>query len=167
MNNAIKSTSVLMLAAMIWGFAFVAQRSGMEHVGPFFFNGVRTLLGALTLVALLLVQGAAKRGKAARGIPPAGATGIPPAAENGAPPTAATGASPAAAARAAGKAAGFWNDERKALLWGGFLCGLVLFAGSNFQQIGLVFTTASKAGFITTLYIVLVPIFGIFLKQQT
>ncbi|MDR2089159.1 MAG: DMT family transporter [Clostridiales Family XIII bacterium] len=138
MNNTIKSTCILMLAAMIWGFAFVAQRSGMEHVGPFFFNGVRTVLGALTLVAVLLARGGAKRGVGA-----------------------------VAAPETEGRADGFWNDERKALLKGGFLCGLVLFAGSNFQQIGLVFTTASKAGFITTLYIVLVPIFGIFLKHRT
>jgi drug/metabolite transporter (DMT)-like permease len=69
--------------------------------------------------------------------------------------------------RAAGTPAAFLNDERKTLLQGGLLCGLVLFAGSNFQQIGLVFTTASKAGFITALYIVLVPIFGIFLRHKT
>ncbi|MDR2355560.1 MAG: DMT family transporter [Clostridiales Family XIII bacterium] len=131
MNNAIKSTSILTLTAMIWGFAFVAQRSGMEHVGPFFFNGVRTMLGALTLIVFLTIQSGARRGA------------------NG------------------GKPAVFPRAERKTLLQGGLLCGLVLFAGSNFQQIGLVFTTASKAGFITTLYIILVPIFGIFLKHRT
>jgi drug/metabolite transporter (DMT)-like permease len=130
---------------MIWGFAFVAQRSGMEHVGPFFFNGVRTLLGALTLIVLLLIQGGARRGARAASGPQAD---VP------------------APTREGDKARVFWNDERKDLLRGGFLCGLVLFAGSNFQQIGLVFTTASKAGFITTLYIILVPIFGLFLKHK-
>jgi drug/metabolite transporter (DMT)-like permease len=124
MNNTIKSTFILALAAMIWGFAFVAQRSGMEHVGPFFFTGARSLLGALTLVVFL-------------------------------------------AARGGGGTSAFWNDERKTLLRGGLVCGVILFAGSNFQQVGLVFTTASKAGFITALYIVLVPVFGIFLRHKT
>ncbi|MDR2295877.1 MAG: DMT family transporter [Clostridiales Family XIII bacterium] len=146
MNNAVKSTCILTLSAMIWGFAFVAQRSGMEHVGPFFFNGVRTVLGALTLIVFLLIQSGARRG--------AGASKLPPSADP-------------ARARVAGKPAAFLNDERKTLLQGGLLCGLVLFAGSNFQQIGLVFTTASKAGFITALYIILVPIFGIFLRHKT
>jgi drug/metabolite transporter (DMT)-like permease len=126
MSNTIKSTFTLTLAAMIWGFAFVAQRSGMEHVGPFFFTGVRTLLGALTLIVFISLQNGASRAKQKNAT--------------------------------AGK---------KDLLLGGFMCGLVLFAGSNFQQMGLVFTSASKAGFITALYIVLVPIFGIFLKHKT
>jgi drug/metabolite transporter (DMT)-like permease len=150
MNNAIKSTCILTLSAMIWGFAFVAQRSGMEHVGPFFFNGVRTLLGALTLIVFLSIQGGAKRGAGAARVLPSDP------AQAG-----------ARAGSSGGKPAAFLTDERKTLLQGGLLCGLVLFAGSNFQQIGLVFTTASKAGFITTLYIVLVPIFGIFLKHKT
>jgi drug/metabolite transporter (DMT)-like permease len=140
MNNTIKSTCTLTLSAMIWGFAFVAQRSGMDHVGPFFFNGVRTLLGAFTLIVFLLIQNRAKPGARADAL---------------------------AEARADGKPAAFWSDNRKALLQGGLACGLILFAGSNFQQIGLVFTTASKAGFITTLYIILVPIFGIFLRHKT
>jgi drug/metabolite transporter (DMT)-like permease len=143
MNNAIKSTSILMLSAMIWGFAFVAQRSGMEHVGPFFFNGVRTVLGALTLVVFILIRDGAKRA--------------------GRAPSAVS----AGAGAGGGKRAAFPAEERKTLLRGGLICGLVLFSGSNFQQIGLVFTTASKAGFITALYIVLVPIFGIFLKHRT
>ena len=43
----------LLLAAVIWGFAFVAQRVGMDHVGPFTYNGVRFLIGALSLLPLL------------------------------------------------------------------------------------------------------------------
>jgi drug/metabolite transporter (DMT)-like permease len=145
MNDTIKSTSALTLAAMIWGIAFVAQRSGMEHVGPFFFNGVRTGLGALTLIAFLSFRRGAKSETPAADVPPNGTL----------------------AGSAAGKRTAFWNAEKKNLLWGGLLCGLVLFTGSNFQQVGLVFTTASKAGFITTLYIILVPIFGIFLRHKT
>ena len=50
------STLQLLLASAIWGFAFVAQRAGMEHVGPFTFNGVRFLLGGVVLVPLLLIR---------------------------------------------------------------------------------------------------------------
>jgi hypothetical protein len=92
MNNAVKSTCILTLSAMIWGFAFVAQRSGMEHVGPFFFNGVRTMLGALTLIVFLLIQSGARRGARASKLPPS---------------------TDLARARAAGKPAAFLNDERK------------------------------------------------------
>jgi drug/metabolite transporter (DMT)-like permease len=147
MNNTIKSTFALTLAAMVWGFAFVAQRSGMEHVGPFFFNGVRTSLGALTLIVFLLLRRGAKRETLAVDAPPRDGAAKP--------------------AQAAGGRAAFWNEDRKNLLRGGLVCGLVLFMGSNFQQVGLVFTTASKAGFITALYIILVPVFGIFLRHKT
>jgi drug/metabolite transporter (DMT)-like permease len=146
MNNTIKSTFILALAAMIWGFAFVAQRSGMEHVGPFFFNGVRSLLGALTLVVFLSARDGAKSETLAAEAPAAGDSAQTP---------------------GGGRASEFWNDERKTLLRGGLVCGSILFAGSNFQQVGLVFTTASKAGFITALYIILVPVFGIFLRHRT
>ena len=53
-----------------------------------------------------------------------------------------------------------------ALLAGGICCGLALFVASNLQQIGIQYTTVGKAGFITALYIVLVPVFGIFLKKR-
>lgn len=49
---------------------------------------------------------------------------------------------------------------------GGICCGIALFAASNLQQIGLLYTTVGKAGFITALYVVLVPIFGLFLKKR-
>ncbi|MDR1572577.1 MAG: DMT family transporter [Clostridiales Family XIII bacterium] len=140
MGNSLKSTLILTLTAMIWGFAFTAQRSSMEHVGPFFFTGVRSLLGALTLVAFMMLQSGARRASAGGG--------------------GAGGPRPGGILRAG-------TAESAALLKGGLACGLVLFAGSNFQQVGLVFTTASKTGFITALYIILVPVFGIFLKHRT
>jgi len=61
------------------------------------------------------------------------------------------------------------NDDvysRKDLITGGILCGSALFLGASFQQIGIVYTTAGKAGFITALYIVLVPLFGLFMKKK-
>lgn len=56
--------------------------------------------------------------------------------------------------------------KNKKLLIGGLLCGIVLFAASNLQQIGLSHSTASKAGFITALYIIIVPIIGIFFRKR-
>lgn len=120
--SAMKANLLLLLAAAIWGFAFVAQRVGMEHVGPFTFNGVRFILGSLSLLPLIFYRQAK--------------------------------ALPAAA-----------KPDRSALL-PGLLAGLVLFTGASLQQIGLLYTTAGKAAFITCLYIVIVPILGIFLKQQ-
>ena len=140
MNNTIKSTSILTLTAMIWGFAFVAQRSSMEYVGPFFFTGVRSLLGGLTLVTFLLIQ---NRIHAKNKLEQPQSRDTPPKLNT---------------ANAL---------YRKNMITGGCVCGLVLFSGTNFQQVGLVFTTASKAGFITTLYIVLVPILGLLLKHKT
>lgn len=59
------------------------------------------------------------------------------------------------------------NYQRKDLIKGGALCGSALFLGASFQQVGIVYTTAGKAGFITALYIILVPLFGLlFLKRK-
>jgi drug/metabolite transporter (DMT)-like permease len=112
-----------MLTAVIWGGAFVAQRVGMDHVGPFTFNGVRFALGALTLLPLVL------RGESMEEI---------------------------------SKPQRF--NSRQAVLGGG-LAGLALFAGATFQQVGLIYTTAGKAGFITGLYVVIVPLLGMLWKQ--
>lgn len=57
-------------------------------------------------------------------------------------------------------------ESKKDLLIGGIACGLLLFAASSLQQIGLVYTTAGKAGFITAFYIVIVPVLGIFLHKK-
>jgi drug/metabolite transporter (DMT)-like permease len=122
--RTLKADLLLLLTSIIWGFAFVAQRVGMEHVGPFIFNGIRFALGSLSLLPLLWINHT--RGNF---------THHPP---------------------------------RKTLLFGGTLAGIALFLGVSFQQIGLIYTTAGKAGFITGLYIVFVPIVGVaFLKQKT
>ncbi len=111
---------LLLLVALIWGFGFVAQRAGMDHLGPFAFNGIRFLLGGLCLVPLALK------------------------------------ASPRPAAK-----------DSVPLYIGGTAAGLVLFAGASLQQIGIQYTTAGKAGFITGLYVILVPILGLFYRQPT
>lgn len=113
---------MLLLAAAIWGLAFVAQRMGMAHVGPFLFNATRFLLGGLSLIPVMLV--ARRRGRMADITMPA------------------------------------FVDTRTLVLGGG-LAGLVLFVGSSLQQMGVVYTTAGKAGFITGLYVIIVPILGL------
>jgi drug/metabolite transporter (DMT)-like permease len=112
------ASGLLLLAAAIWGFGFVAQRVGMTHVGPLLFNGVRFLLGALVLVPILLL----------RRPPP----------------------SP--------------RDSRAVL--GLLASGFALALAANLQQFGLVSTEAGKAGFITGLYVVFVPILGILRGQR-
>lgn len=119
--------SLLLLTAAIWGLAFVAQRAGMEHVGPFTYNALRFALGAVSLVPIILIRGA-----------------------------------PAAAPRpAAGVQVRAWGA-----ISAGLLAGAVLFFGASFQQSGIVFTTAGKAGFITGLYVVLVPLAGLLWGQR-
>lgn len=109
----------LFMAAAIWGMAFVSQSKGMEYMGPFTFNGVRSLIGSAAIAVYLLVTRREKRYKH-------GVTDI------------------------------------KA----GIFCGLALTAASSLQQFGIQYTTVGKAGFITTLYIIFVPIAGILFKKR-
>src|ERR1039457_6403319 len=121
----IKSDLILLLAAIIWGFAFVAQRVGMDFVGPFTFNGVRFALGSLVLLPFILFR------KKRQLIFPDD------------------------------------KNSRKKLITGTVITGFVLSLGISFQQIGLLTTTAGKAGFITGLYVIFVPVAGIFLGHKT
>lgn len=115
-----KADAMLLLTALLWGAAFVAQRVGMNSVGPFTFNGVRFLLGAIALLPLAQYQ---------RNVVRTRGSGI----ELGYPRY----------VRACG------------------IAGIFLFAGSSLQQVGLLWTTAGKAGFITGLYVVFVPLLGL------
>ncbi|MDF2948819.1 MAG: protein of unknown function transrane [Sedimentibacter sp.] len=127
-----KSVFILLLTAAIWGFAFVAQRLGMQHVGAFTFNGVRFALGSLSLLPVIYFFNRK------------------PKTEN-----------------SDNSADDFQEADLKTTVKSGLLAGSVLFIAASLQQVGLIYTTAGKAGFITSLYIVLVPILGIFLKQKT
>jgi drug/metabolite transporter (DMT)-like permease len=132
-TRALRADILLFVTAAIWGLAFVAQRVGMEHVGPLTFNGIRFALGALALVPLTMAL--EKR-----------------------------------------RAPGNEGADRRRMAIGGVLLGLALFVGASLQQIGLAgpqlagfgleASTAGKAGFITGLYVVLVPIFGLLLAQR-
>ncbi len=113
---------LLVGVAAIWGFAFVAQSTGMEHLGPHSFNAARFLFGALSLAPLWLLM----RRKNPSQIP-----------------------------------------HGKTLWLGGVVAGTILFAGFSFQQIGLLHTTAGNAGFITGMYIVMVPIVAMLLGQSS
>ncbi len=129
MKTHLKGNLMLLLAAFIWGSTFVAQKSGMDLIGPFTFNGIRCLIGGLVLIPVCFLF----------------------AKEDPIPENASA-------------------EDRKAynktLLLGGLCCGLVVFAASNLQQIGLLYTTAGKSGFITVLYVVLTPVCGLFLKHK-
>jgi drug/metabolite transporter (DMT)-like permease len=126
-NRQLQSDLLCLLTAIIWGFAFVAQRMGMDHVGPFTFNGIRFFLGAMVLIPFIFRS----RGNRLRE-----------------------------------------QDSRSSLhanrliIYGG-LAGLAIFSGASLQQVGLVYTTAGKAGFITGLYVVIVPIMGLLWGQRT
>ena len=122
-TGTFKSDALLLITAVIWGLAFVAQRVGMDHVGPFTYNGVRFALGALTLAPLLL----------------------------------------------AGRRSGFAPPvplRRAGFICAGGALGAVLFVAASLQQVALLYTTAGKAGFITGLYVVVVPILGLFWGQR-
>ena len=122
----LKSDTLLLSTAIIWGFAFVAQRVGMDYVGPFTFNGIRFAIGSLSLLPLVAMS-REQRTVTHKILPPPGL---------------------------------------KTVLWGGGALGLALFSGASLQQIGLVYTTAGKAGFITGLYVIIVPLLGLFWRQQ-
>ncbi len=131
-----KNVILLVLTAFIWGTAFVAQSVGMDYLEPFTFNGVRSLIGGIALLPCIWFLGR-MNGKAVS------------ADEDG--------------RMEEGKLS---PADRKELALGGIACGLLLFCATSLQQIGIQYTTAGKAGFITAFYIVIVPVLGIFLGKR-
>ena len=129
-HNQVRQVVFPILAAFIWGTAFVAQDLCADSIGTFAFNATRYFIAVLALLVVIAISDKAKKNK------------------------------PALSA-----------EEKKAAskqLWlGGLCCGVALAIASNFQQAGLVAgTDAGKAGFITALYVVLVPVFGLFFKRK-
>ena len=133
-----RGSMLLFLAAFIWGVAFVAQSVGMNYMGPFTFNGVRSLIGGTVLLPLIAV----------RGMQGAGGSGQ----EAGDEPKE--------------KSSERKRARRRVTLTGGICCGLALCSASMLQQIGIQYTTVGKAGFITTLYIIIVPIMGLLFGKE-
>lgn len=131
--------TLLLQAAVIWGFAFVAQRLGMQHVGPLTFNGVRFALGAASLLPFMIWSSRRRAGPTAAAVPEIHAALL----------------------------ARIWPRGRtRSTLAGSVLAGLVLFGGATLQQYGVVTTTAGKAGFITGLYVIIVPVLGLLVRQR-
>lgn len=140
LNNAL-----LVLTALIWGSAFVAQSVGMDYIGPFTFNAVRNILGGFALLPVIYVM--KRKRKKAEGV------------------SADYSAIPNADGHLSGYSSNF-GEERKQLLLGGICCGICLMAGSSLQQIGLQYTSPGKGGFITALYMLIVPILGLVIGKR-
>lgn len=121
--NHLKGNLYLLLTSLIWGTAFVAQSVGMDYVGPFTFNCVRSFIGGLVLILAIFLL---KKFHFVESTP----------------------------------------SSNKMLIIGGICCGIALGIASTLQQIGIKYTTTGKAGFITALYIVIVPIIGIFFRKK-
>ncbi len=129
-HNTLKGTLMLILTAAIWGSAFVAQKSALDLIGPFTLQSVRSFLGALALVPIILINNhKEKKSLSYRKSTP---------------------------------------KEKKRLVLTGIACGVILCAASCLQQIGLSFEgmDSGKAGFITAMYIILVPVCGIFTGRK-
>ena len=123
MKNKLRGSLAILVATVIWGSAFIAQSVGMDYIGPFTFQTMRSVLAVpfLIVVIFLIEQNPAKSIEK-------------------------------------------WMQPE---LWkAGLPCGIALFIAAGLQQMGIVHTTAGKAGFITAMYIVLVPIRGIFLHKK-
>lgn len=153
----LKNALLLLLTATIWGVAFVAQRVGMDHVGPFTFNAVRSIIGGLVLLPVICFFDRGEARSKEAGIPMTVGSG---AAEG------AVSAERAGMSKAVDAAGRTPLQKQKDLLLGGVSCGLLLCAASNFQQFGVKYSTVGKAGFITACYIILVPVLGLFLKKK-
>ena len=126
-HKLFRQNALPVLAAFIWGTAFVAQSLAAPYVPPFAFNAIRSLIASAVLlpIANLFDRAAIRRGE----------TPV--------------------------------KSNPKHLWIGGILCGAFLAAAANLQQAAMAGTTAGKAGFITSLYMVLVPVLGVFLRKRT
>lgn len=122
-SQALRADVLMLITAVIWGAAFVAQSSGMDHIGPFLYSGLRFALGSLCLLPLVLRRTPADRHPAPL--------------------------------------------LNRGLLLGGVLMGLALTLGINLQQVGLMFTSVTNAGFITGLYVIVVPLLGLLIGHKT
>ena len=115
-----RADALMLITALIWGSTFVAQRLGMDHIGPFLYTGLRFAIGAITLLPLIwLLRKPAQAGERP-------------------------------------------SRLSRPMLLGSLVLGLVLTLGINLQQVGLLFTTVTNSGFITGLYVILVPLLGLF-----
>ena len=135
MSKRAISNILLLITAIIWGSAFVAQKAGTA-LEPFTYNGIRTFIGGIALLPVIAFMSGRKSADRASGQSRELSDNAP-------------------------------TGSKKDLIIGGILCGIILAFGSNLQQIGMdLGTDAGKAGFITALYIVLVPVIGILVGKK-
>lgn len=132
-NKQMKSNAILLLTALIWGLAFVAQDVAADYIEPFTFNGIRSILGGLVLLPVIAVMKAFSTG------------------------------TKEAYPEDTWVKEGFFHSKE---FIGGIFCGLALFTATNLQQFGVMYSSSGKAGFLTALYILIVPIMGLFLGKR-
>lgn len=129
-HNNVRQILFPILAALIWGTAFVAQDLCADVIDTFSFNAARSYIAVVVLLVIIFIFDKLKKDKVE----------LTPAEK---------------------------KKARRDLLIGGFCCGTALAVASNFQQAGIAAgTEAGKAGFLTALYVVLVPLFGLFFRRK-
>lgn len=138
MSKQLKSNLLILLAAFIWGTAFLAQKDGGQ-IGTFTFNGIRFLIGGTFLLPVIYVLDRLRGKKSGSDGPETRSGG-----DKGVPDMS-------------------WN---KTVFIGGICCGVILFIASSLQQYGVLFTTIGKTGFITALYTLIVPVFSVVLGKK-
>ena len=132
MKKQLRSDLMMLITALIWGSAFVAQRAASDTIPAFAFSGVRYMIAVMVLIPVILIM---DRFKSVH-------NEVEPMSQEEK------------------------RKSRKVLLIGGTCCGVVLTLASNFQQLGVTFTTSGKAGFITSLYVVIVPLLGLLIGKD-
>lgn len=125
-RTKLKGEAMLCLAAIIWGTAFIFQKMGMDHIGPFTFTMFRFGIGALAMIPVMMVSDRFKRKKNEP----------------------------------------VMSGSSRTLILGGVFVGLANFTASALQQIGIVYTTAGKAGFLTAMEMVMIPFFLILMRRK-
>ena len=147
-KNPVKGVTLLLIGSFIWGTTFVAQSMGTNHLDAFSFNCVRNFIGVFALIPVLLWQVCTKK-EDMNDVQNDSSCKNPPIHH---------------------KKATFLQELRtvftRDLIVGGIICGTALCLASNFQQMGIESSTVGKSAFITTLYIVLVPLLGLFFKKR-
>ena len=145
-THKIRDTIFLFLTAMIWGAAFVAQSVSMDYIGPFTFICLRSVIGGLFLIPVIMVIDNIRKKRRSESVKTASDNGIN-----------------SFQKMQAEEEKLSWKNKR--LLESGIVCGIFLFLANCFQQTGIQYTTVGKAGFITTFYIIIVPVVGLFFKK--
>lgn len=143
-THKLRNTFFLFLTAMIWGAAFVAQSVSMDYIGPFTFICLRSVIGGLFLIPVIIVLDGIRKKSQNESADVVNSENI----------------------------LYIETEEKQRLSWknkqlieGGIVCGIFLFFANCFQQTGIQYTTVGKAGFITTFYIIIVPLIGLFFKK--